>query len=77
MSIVYQADVFCDGESDSCALFICQGQTYTNTTVGVAVGAWSVAKANGWTRSVVDHRFFHYCPVCTAKRECEKDAHHG
>lgn len=77
MSIVYKADIHCDGETADCAKSIEQAKVYVRTTVGLAVGAWKVAKGAGWTRSVVNKHFYHYCPACTAQRECDKDALHG
>lgn len=50
MSVVWQADIFCnDPAADGCkgpdgSTFIEQGETYWDSTKGCAAGAWEVAK---------------------------------
>lgn len=67
MSVVYQADVFCDSNrSSGCHLFVLQDKTYHNTTAGISRGAWEVAKAAGWEQRNEGGRRVHYCPACKA-----------
>lgn len=74
MALVFQADIFCDAEvmSKGCSDFIEQGETYHHSPKGSAKGAWEVAKARGWTRKIVDGRYEHYCPSCTAMMEVKE-----
>lgn len=67
MSIVWQADVFCDGED--CTEFVEQGETYWNSTKGVSVGAWEVAQARNWTRKRTGTGSLeHFCPACSEQQ---------
>lgn len=71
MSVVYQADIFCDNNGADCVEFVEQGETYHNSTVGVAKGAWEVAESRGWTRMRVEGKphMQHFCPHCTAEQQ--------
>ncbi|WP_153785196.1 hypothetical protein [Pseudomonas sp. EMN2] len=75
MSVVWQADIFCNGPGGSgCKSsvgldFIEQGETYWDSTKGAAAGAWEVAKANGWKLRRLPGRNIHLCPHCAALPE--------
>ena len=67
MSIVWQADIFCDGpDGEGCKKtnFIEQGETYWHSSKGCATGAWEVAKFNGWVMRRQQSRNIHVCPHC-------------
>lgn len=72
MSVVWQADIFCNGPAgDGCErpagpMFIEQGETYWDSPKGCAAGAWEVAKAHGWEIRRLPGRNIHLCPHCAA-----------
>ena len=70
MSVVWQADIFCDGpqgngcKAPSGSTFVEHGETFWGSTKGCAASAWAVAKHHNWAMRRLDGRVIHLCPHC-------------